>query len=54
MITKEQEERLFALKAGADDMNIRIKEIIKEKLCAAPELIHVLDTPNMDEDVPED
>ena len=54
MITKEQESNLFALRTGIDDNNIRIKEIIKQKLCDSPELIHILETPDLDEDIPED
>lgn len=54
MITKEQEDMLFALRTGVDDDNIRIKEIIKQELCASQELIHILETPDLDEDVPED
>jgi hypothetical protein len=54
LITKEQESRLFALRTGVDDDNIRIKEIIKQKLCESQELIHILETPDLDEDTPED
>lgn len=54
MITKKQEAELFALRTGVDDPNIRIKELIKEKLCESQELIHILETPDLDEDSPED
>lgn len=54
MITKEQEEKLFALRTGVDDSNIRIKEVIKQTLCESPELIHILETPDLDEDSPEE
>lgn len=54
MITKEQEQALFSLRTDVNDQNIRIKEIIKSELCKSPELIHILDTPDMNENVPEE
>lgn len=54
MITKEQEKELFALRSNVNDNNIRIKEIVKKELCNSSELIHILETPDLDEDVPED
>ena len=52
MMTKEQEAELFALRENVNDENIRIKEIIKEQLYNSPEIIHVLETPDLDEDAP--
>ena len=41
--TKEDSKRLASLKYVTDDDNIRIKEIIKQKLLANDDIIHVLD-----------
>ena len=52
MITEEQKKELFALRDNVNDDNIRIKEIIKEKLYNSPQIINVLETPDLDEDAP--
>lgn len=54
MITKEQEKELFSLRTDVNDKNIRIKEIIKQELCNSPQLIHILETPDMNENAPEE
>lgn len=52
MMTKEQEAELFALRENVNDETIRIKEAIKEKLYHSPQIIHCLETPDLDEAAP--
>lgn len=54
MITVEEEKKLFDLRKNVNDDNIRIKEIIKEKIITSNMLIHILETPGLNEDCPEE
>jgi len=47
--TKEDSKRLASLKYVTDNDNIRIKEIIKQKLLANDDIIHVLDNKGLQE-----
>lgn len=47
--TKEDSKRLASLKYVTDNDNIRIKEIIKQKLLANDDIIHVLDNKDLQE-----
>lgn len=47
--TKEDSKRLASLKYVTDNDNIRIKEIIKQKLLANDDIIHVLDNKELQE-----
>jgi hypothetical protein len=47
--TKEDSKRLASYKYITDDDNIRIKEIIKQKLLANDDIIHVLDNKELQE-----
>ena len=49
MITVEEEKKLFDLRKNVNDDNIRIKEIITSNM-----LIHILETPGLNEDCPEE
>ncbi len=54
MLTQEEINELRAYKDTADDVNIRFKEIIKQKLCANRKIIHCLDNAELDEDFPDE
>jgi hypothetical protein len=45
--TTEDSKRLASLKYVTDNDNIRIKEIIKQKLLANDDIIHVLDNEHL-------
>ena len=47
--TKEDSKRLASLKYVTDNDNVRIKEIIKQKLLANDDIIHVLDNKELQE-----
>ena len=47
-------DQLVGLRTHDDDLNIRFKQIVKQKLIADPRIIHVLHNDELDESQPDD